>query len=140
MVVTGDAALTGPVATVLTEELSAAGLDKVVDTATDSSLEDISRGDPSTARLIARLRDEGIATLVIARIQPTGQRELNYMGRQDTAYNARLTLTSYDVATGKPIGGAATAQMEYTGRTAEREAENVVAPLARARAKIIQAP
>jgi serine/threonine protein kinase len=129
--VTGDQALVGPVSSVLTSELEAAGV-QAIDTQTLPSTEDlVRRGDVSAARLIDRLRGEGVAMLLLARVDPTGQRELNYLGRSDTAYSARITLTTYDLSTGRPVGSSRSATIEYTSRTAERESEKVLGPLAR---------
>ncbi|MDB4915066.1 MAG: serine/threonine protein kinase, partial [Gemmatimonadetes bacterium] len=129
--VTGDAALLGPVASVLTSELEGAGL-QATDAATLPATEDVLRhGNASASNLIDRLRHEGHAVLVLARVDPTGQRELNYMGRSDTAYSARVTITAYDLATGRPLGSGKNATIEYTSRTADRESEKVIGPLAR---------
>jgi len=136
--VTGDPGLTGAVSSVLTSELEATGL-QVVDAQTLPSTEDLLRGgDVSAARLIDRLRDEGLAVLVLARVEPSGERQLSYLGRQETAYSARITLTTYDLATGKPFGSRGNATMEYTTRTADRESEKVVGRLARSTAEAIQ--
>jgi serine/threonine-protein kinase len=131
--VTGDQGLVGAVSSVLTSELGAATDANVVDAQTLPSTESLVRGgNPSVARLIDRLGDEGLAYLIVARVDPSGERELMYMGRRDVAYSARITLTAYDLATGRPISGASrSAPMEYTSRTADREAEKVVGPLAR---------
>jgi hypothetical protein len=136
--VTGDQGLLGAVSSTLTSELGAAGLE-VVDTQTLPSTEDlVRRGDVSAARLIDRLRGEGLSVLLLARVDPTGQRELNYLGHSDTAYSARVTLTTYDLATGRPFGNSRSATIEYTSRSADREAEKVIGPLARSSAEAIQ--
>jgi len=136
--VTGDQGLLGAVSSALSSELGAAGLE-VVDTQTLPSTENMVRhGDASAARLIDKLRGEGLAVLVIARVDPSGQRELNYLGHSDTAYSARVTLTTYDLATGRPFGTSRSATIEYTSRTADRESEKVIGPLARASAEAIQ--
>jgi eukaryotic-like serine/threonine-protein kinase len=129
--VTGDQALVGPVSSVLTSELEAAGV-QAIDAQTLPATEDlVRRGDVSAARLIDRLRGEGVAMLLLARVEPIGQRELYYLGRSDTAYSARITLTTYDLSTGRPVGSSRSATIEYTSRTAERESEKVLGPLAR---------
>jgi len=136
--VVGDPNLTGAMTSVINSELSAAGLD-VVDASTLPSTEDLVRGgDVSASRLISRLRDEGYAVLVIARAEPSGQRELKYMGRYDTAYSSRITITTYDLATGRPFGTPGRGSIEYTTINAERETDKVVGKLARASAEAIQ--
>ena len=132
----GDPGLNPAVATVLGSEIEAAGLQAI-------NAEDVSEGltgnaDINSAALIDRLRDAGVAVLVLARIKPTGQRALSYMGRNDTAYGANVSLTTYDVATGRPIGSRGSANIEYTQLTAEREAEKIVGKLARKATEAIQ--
>jgi hypothetical protein len=134
--VSGDQALNGPIASVLTSELSAAGLE-ATDAQTLPATEDLVRG-ASASRLIERLREEGFASLLLARVEPAGERELSYMGRHDTAYSSRVTLVSYDLASGRPYGSTSSATIEYTSRTAERESEKVIGPLARAKAESMQ--
>ena len=135
---TGDAGLSGAVSSVLRSELEAAGID-VVDGQTLPATEDLlRRGDVSAGRLIDRLRGEGYATLVLARIDPTGQRELSYYGRHDTAYSSRVTLTTYDLATGRPLGSSRSTTVEYTSISAQSESEEAVGPLAKAAASAIR--
>lgn len=129
---TGDRGLVGAVANVLMSEVGSAGLE-ATDAHTLPSTEDLLRGgDVSTGRLLDRLRDEPNAVLLLARVEPTGERQLTYMGRYETAYTARVTVTPYDLATGRPAGASRNATIEYTSRTADREAEKVVGPLAAA--------
>jgi hypothetical protein len=132
--VQGDAGLTGAVSDVLSSELAASGL-KVSDVDDLPATEGMSSA-PASA-LIGRLRGTA-GTLVLAKIEPTGQRELHYMGRYDVAYGSRITVTAYDVATGRPIGSRGNARVEYTQLNASREAEKAVAPLARKALEAIQ--
>jgi serine/threonine protein kinase len=135
---TGDAGLSGAVSGVLRSELEAAGIE-VADAHSLPATEDLlRRGDVSASRLIDRLSGEGYAVLLLARIDPTGQRELSYYGRHDTAYTSRVTLTAYDLATGRPFGSSKSATIEYTSINAESESEEMVGPLARSLAKAIR--
>ena len=135
---TGDPALLSAVSSVLRSELEAAGIE-AVDAQTLPATEDLlRRGDASAGRLIDRLSGEGYAVLLLARIDPTGQRELSYYGRHDTAYSSRVTLTAYDLATGRPFGSSGTATMEYTSINADSESEEKVGPLARSIARAIR--
>jgi serine/threonine-protein kinase len=136
--VTGDQGLVGSVSSVISSELSAAGLNGV-DAETLPSTEDMVRhGDVSTSRLIDKLRGEGIAVLLLVRVDPAGQRELNFMGRHDTAFSSRVTLTTYDVASGRAFGTPNKGTVEYTSATADRESEKIVGKLARASVEAIQ--
>ena len=135
---TGDAGLLGAVSSVLRSELEAAGIE-VVDAQSLPATEDLlRRGDASAGRLIDRLSREGYAVLLLARVDPTGQRELSYYGRHDIAYSSRVTLTTYDLATGRPFGPSGTATIEYTSINAQSEAEEAVGPIARSSAKAIR--
>jgi len=135
---TGDPQLLGAVSGVIRSALEGAGLD-VVDAQSLPATEDLlRRGDPPAGRLIDRLSAERYAVLLLARIDPVGQRELSYYGRHDTAYSSRVTLTAYDLATGKPLGASRSATMEYTSINAESQAEEMVAPLAKSIASVIR--
>ena len=132
----GDQPLVGAVSSVLRSEADAAGLD-AVDANTLPSTEDMV-GRASTRALMDRLRDEGYATLMLARIEPTGSRELSYYGRRDTAYTSRITVTAYDLASGRPVGTPQTESITYTSINMDSESQDVVAPLARAVARSIR--
>jgi hypothetical protein len=125
--VQGDAGLIGAVSDALSSELSVSGLE-VVD-AEDLPATEGMRG-ASAGSLVDRLRGNA-GVLVLAKIEPTGQREIHYMGRYDLVYGSRITVTVYDVASGKPIGTRGNANIEYTQLSASREAEKAVGPLAR---------
>jgi eukaryotic-like serine/threonine-protein kinase len=134
----GDPGIADAVASVLRTELEASGLE-VVDAQALPATEDLLRsGNASVKRLTDALRSEGFAVLVLARVDPTGQRELSFYGRRDTAYSSRVTLTTYDLASGRPLGSTASAPIEYTSINAQTEAQDVVGPLARASARAIR--
>ena len=74
---------------------------------------------------------EGYAVVVGARIDPSGQRELTYYGRHDTLYSSRVTVTAYDLATGKPLGSSRSATVDYTSLNADSKSQETVGPLAK---------
>jgi serine/threonine-protein kinase len=129
VVVQGESALNGAVSDVLNSEVSSAGLQAV-------NPDDLSPS-ASTAALLDRLRGKA-GTLLVARIEPTGEREIHYMGRSDTAYSSRVTVTAYDVASGRPIGARGSGSIEYTSINAGKKAEEVVGPLAQKAVEAIQ--
>jgi len=136
---TGDQGLLGAVSSVIRSELEASGVE-AVEAQTLPATEDLVRGGGASAgHLIDVLRNEGFAVLLLARIDPTGQRELNYYGRHDIAYSSRVTLTAYDLATGRPFRSSSAATIEYTSINAESESQDVVGPLARVMATAIRA-
>ena len=134
---TGDQALLGAVSSVLRNEAEGAGLE-VVNAHDLPSTEDMLQGRVALRDLIAELRGDGYAVLMLARIEPTGQRELSYYGRRDTSYSARITVTTYDLASGRPFGSPQTGEIRYTSINVESESQDVVAPLARTAAEMIR--
>ena len=132
----GEQLLVGTVASVVQSELESAGL-QPLDAATLPEAESLVRqaGEPTTDELLRSLHAAGVAVLVLARVVPAGQRELEYMGRYDVAYSSRVTVTCYDVATGRPKGRSQSATIEYTMLTIERATEKALAPLAEAIAR-----
>jgi len=133
--VQGETALNSAIADVLTSEFSNAGLE--VANADDlPATEGIAR-NASSGALLDRLRGHA-GILVVARIEPAGERELSYMGRHDTAYTSRVNVTVYDVASGHPLGTRASASIEYTSINASKKAEEVVGPLAAKALEAIQ--
>jgi len=129
VVVQGESSLNGAVSDVLNAEVSSAGLQAV-------NPDDLS-SSASVAALLDRLRGKA-GTLLVARIEPTGEREIHYMGRSDTAYSSRVTVTAYDVASGRPIGARGSGSIEYTSINAGKKAEEVVGPLAQKAVEAIQ--
>jgi serine/threonine-protein kinase len=128
--VVGDQMLVGPVASFLQSELQTAGL-QPLDASTLPVTEALLRGqaDPGADGLMQALRGERLAVLVLARVVPAGQRQLKYMNRYDTAYSSRVTLTCYDLATGRPKGRSLSATVEFTTLTTERATEKALGPL-----------
>ena len=126
--VVGDQGLVGAVSSFLLGELDGAGLD-TVDASTVPELEGYVRGqgDVATGDLLRGASQAGLAVVILARVDPAGQRELVYMNRYDTAYSARVTITCFDVASGRPRGRPASATIEYTALTAERVTEQGLA-------------
>jgi predicted Ser/Thr protein kinase len=133
--VQGEAGLNPSVARTVTHELESAGLGVVL--VNDLPSTEALGPRPSTSALIDHLRGQA-GVLVVARIEATGERELHYYGRYDTAYGSRVTLTAYDVASGQPIGTRASASLEYTHLNADDKADEAVAPLAQTLARAIR--
>ncbi len=130
--VVGEEPLAGTVSSLLQSDLQSAGL-QVLDAATHPGSEDLLRGgaEPSVGELLRALRASGARVLVVGRVQRVGERILSYMGRQDVAYSSRVTLTSFDLATGRQAGPARSATVEYTQLNLEQNAEKTLGPLAR---------
>ncbi len=133
--VQGEAGLNASVAHVVTRELEADGLEVVL--ANDLPATERLGSQPSTSSLLDHLRGQA-GVLVVARIEATGERQLQYYGHYDTAYGSRVTLTAYDVATGQPIGSRASASIEYTHLNADDKADEEVTPIAKKVAAVIR--
>jgi len=131
--VMGDTNLLSSVSQVVNSELSSAGL-KTVETDSLPATE----GVTSTSRLISRLRDAGYAVLLVVRVDAAGDRQLKYLGRYDTVFTSKVTLTPYDLASGQPFGSPARGTIEYTTANADSKTEQVVGRLARDVAEAIQ--
>ncbi|MFI5167112.1 MAG: serine/threonine-protein kinase [Thermoanaerobaculales bacterium] len=126
----GPQPLEGVVASFLQSELQGAGLEPL-DAASLPAAEAVLHGGetPPLAELLASLRRDGIARLVLARVDPAGQRTLQYMDRSDVAYSARVTTTCYDVGSGRPIGPAAITTIEYTSLNVEPATAKALGPV-----------
>jgi len=66
--------------------------------------------------------------LVFIRADFTGERELYYMGRYDTEFQARLNLETSDLLDGRPIGKGVHASVGYTQLSVEDKVEALLRP------------
>jgi eukaryotic-like serine/threonine-protein kinase len=130
LAVSGDPSLTPFVVDIMMTELGSSGI-SVEDASALGGWDDLMRQDPQTGYLVDQARKAGFATLILVRADKSGQRQLNYMGRSDTAYTTRVTMQRYDVASGNTVGQRTAVSVEYTQLNAEREAESKVGPAAR---------
>jgi predicted Ser/Thr protein kinase len=128
--VLGDQPIAGTVSSFLESELQGAGL-QPLDAASLPETGDLfgGGGEPRIPSLMSALRAEGVAVLVLARVEHVGERVLNYMDRSDVAYTSRVTLTCFDVATGRPKGRSLVATIEYTTLNLEQATAKALNPL-----------
>ena len=119
--VVGDAELASSVAAQLTQDLAAGGIE-AADAASVPGLDELvgSGGVPRLGELLDAARGRGLATIVVARIEATGERQLSYMGRYEVARRARIAATCYDVASQRPRGAPAVVEVEYTALNREQ--------------------
>lgn len=115
VVALGESLLAPEVEKYLEHRLAAAGLELV----DEKGFPDIawwswqSESAPHPAELRDTLR--GLAAhLVLAQIDYLGDRELEYLGRNDRAFQARVTVMAFDLATGQPLGSSWSENVEYT--------------------------
>lgn len=137
IVVTGDTRLADHIAGELLSRFRGAGVD-AVDARFLPETESLVLGDPSVGALAEALREAGVRWMVLARIEPAGQRELSYMGRSETAYRSRINLSTIDVSTGRPVGQTLSEAIEYTALNAERQAETALRRIGREVAESIR--
>lgn len=137
VVVVGDPGLNQYVADGLMSRFQALGVD-VVDGRFLPETERLIGGNPSIGALTDALKEARIRLMVLARIEPTGERQLSYMGRSQTAYSSRINISTIDVATGRPIGRTRSESIEYTSLSAEREAREALRKIGREVAEAIR--
>ncbi len=107
LVVTGEPLLAGEVRSFLEKRLGGGGVELM----DDGGLGGPSRLSPGDA--IGQLRGE-TAALVLAQVEYLGERQVRYMGRYGTVFQARVTVQAYDVAGATPLGPRYSEVIEYT--------------------------
>ena len=66
--------------------------------------------------------------LVFIRADFTGERDLYYMGRHDTEFQARLNLETHDLLDGRPMGPGVHTSVGYTRLSVEGKVEDILRP------------
>ncbi len=66
--------------------------------------------------------------LVFIRADFTGERNLYYMGRHDTEFQARLNLETRDLLDGRPVGPGVHSSIGYTRLSVEGKVEGLLRP------------
>jgi predicted Ser/Thr protein kinase len=66
------------------------------------------------------------AQLVLAQVEYMGERELFYMGRYDTAYQAEVTVMAFDIGSGRPLAPSWSEKIEYTHLNVRQSAEKAL--------------
>jgi serine/threonine-protein kinase len=66
--------------------------------------------------------------LVFIRADFTGERDLYYMGRHDTEFQARLNLETRDLLDGRPVGPGIHTSIGYTRLSVEGKIEDILRP------------
>jgi hypothetical protein len=116
----GENLLAGEVASYLESALARRGI-SIVD---EAAIPDVSRilgGDQPVVR--GALRDAlrpYASHLILARSEYLGERPLNYMGRSEVAFQARLTVVAVDLENGRVLGKPFNTKVEYTHLSVER--------------------
>ncbi len=79
----------------------------------------------------------GARYAVVARAMPSGERQLRYYGRTDTAFIVQFETVTYDLSARQRLDASDLEQIEYTALNATRQARDSIAPqLARISARL----
>jgi hypothetical protein len=71
-------------------------------------------GRTSIAQLLAGTSLDGVDVLVHADVDRVGERQLQFLGRSETAYRSRVAVQAYLVADQQPLGREWSTEVEYT--------------------------
>ena len=85
----------------------------------------------SLAAVARTVREAGASVLVYADVVPAGERELQFYGRQESQYLARLEVRVVDLHMQRNLGPVVAEKLEYVALTADRKAREAAAPIAR---------
>ncbi|MDX1624875.1 MAG: protein kinase [Wenzhouxiangellaceae bacterium] len=86
---------------------------------------------PTLADVVAAVSDAGADLLVFADVVPTGERELNYVGRREIQRLAQVEARLVNVHERRNLGPLVRERLEYVPLTADREARDAAQPVAR---------
>ena len=126
VVAVGDASVAGTVAWEIKRALARASFDVM-----DEQLVDGLVYAESLAAVARTVREAGASVLVYADVVPAGERELQFYGRYEPQYLARLEVRVVDLHTRRNLGPVAARKLEYVALTADRKAREAATPIAR---------
>ena len=139
VIAVGETVFAGEAETFMEEALSTAGI-PLVDEYSLPGAADLLAGDTSREPgEIHRLLRPYARNVVIVRVEYLGERPLVYMGQQDVAFQARVTVATIDVQGGRPLAQPIKFKVEYTNLSAKRVAENKLRAPARRVVRLIVA-
>ena len=139
VIAVGETLFAGEAEAFIEETLSSAGI-PLVDEYSVPGAADLLAGDTSREPgEIHRLLRPYARNAVIVRVEYLGERPLVYMGQQDVAFQARVTVATIDVQGGRPLAQPIKFKVEYTHLSAKRVAENKLRAPARRVVRLIEA-
>jgi predicted Ser/Thr protein kinase len=134
----GEAVFAGEAEAFMEEALSRAGI-PLVDEFSIPGAADLLAGDtPREPGEIHRLLRPYARNAVIVRVEYLGERPLVYMGQQDVAFQARVSVVTIDVQGGRPLSQPIKFKVEYTQLSAQRVAEKKLRAPARRVVRLIE--
>jgi len=135
----GETVFAGEAEAFMKEALSRAGI-PLVDEFSIPGAADLLAGDTSREPgEIHRLLRPYARNAVIVRVEYLGERPLVYMGQQDVAFQARVSVVAIDVQGGRPLSQPFKFKVEYTQLSARRVAENNLRAPVRRVVRLIEA-
>jgi len=84
-------------------------------------------GDPDLQSLLQSLRPHARIMLLVDAELLT-DRQITYLGRHDTVYTSRVSITPFDLASGQALGPGSNDRIEYNSLTVERKSEELLRP------------
>ena len=139
VIAVGETLFAGEAEAFMEETLSNAGI-PLVDEYSLPGAADLLAGDTSREPgELHRLLRPYARNVVIVRVEYLGERPLVYMGQQDVAFQARITVATIDVQGGRPLAQAIKFKVEYTNLSAKRVAEDKLRAPARRVVRLIVA-
>jgi len=139
VIAVGETVFAGEAEAFMEEALSNAGI-PLVDEYSVPGAADLLAGDTSREPgEIHRLLRPYARNVVIVRVEYLGERPLVYMGQQDVAFQARVTVATIDVQGGRPLAQPIRVKVEYTHLSAQRVAEDKLRAPARRVVQLIEA-
>jgi serine/threonine-protein kinase len=134
----GEPVFAGEAGAFVEEALLRAGI-QLVDEFSIPGAADLLAGDtPREPGEIHRLLRPYARNVVIVRVEYLGERPLFYMGQQDVAFQARVSVVAIDVQGGRPLSQPIKFKVEYTQLSAQRVAENKLRAPVRRIVKLIE--
>jgi serine/threonine-protein kinase len=123
----GDPAIAQAAEGVLEEALESAGFLLADEESTPGIAALINSGAPDMPRLFAALaRANNVRAVTVVRAQPLGSTPITFYGQTDTLYSANLTIKTWDVFDGQPLGPGVTQKVDFTNLSAQDKAREAI--------------
>lgn len=123
----GDPAIAQAAESILEEALESSGFLLADEEATPGINALINSGAPDMPRLFAALaRANNVRAVTVIRAQPLGSTPITFYGQSDTLYSANLTIKTWDVLAGQPLGPGVTQKVDFTNLSASDKAREAI--------------
>jgi hypothetical protein len=123
----GDPAIAQAAESVIEEALESSGFLLADEESTPGIAALINAGAPDMPRLFAALaRANNVRAVTVIRAQPLGSTPITFYGQTDTLYSANLTIKTWDVFEGQPLGPGVTQKVDFTNLSAPDKAREAI--------------